>query len=144
MSQRTVAGWGAGLLVVVGAVAAVLINELHGGWGWWVGAVGVVVVWAVGTGWLAYRSGGFAGVDQSAGSVVADRIRGSVRTETAVEGWRGSTPMGMAVDDGGGDVVGEGAVRARLIGGDVSARAFLRASPGPATSPVTSGPPGVW
>ena len=43
VSGRVVAAWGAGSLVVVGAVAAVLINELHGGVGggllplWWWG-----------------------------------------------------------------------------------------------------------
>lgn len=145
MSRRTVAGWGAGSLVVVGAAAAALINELHGGWGWRVAAAVVVVVWAVGAGWLAYRAGGSAGVSQGPGSVFADRIKGSVRTETTVEGWRGSTPVGVAGaggEDGGADVVGEGAVHARIIGGDASTRTTLRASsPPPGTPPASSGPP---
>lgn len=145
VSRRAVAGWGAGSLVVVGAVAAALINEFHGGWGWWVAAVVVVLVWALGTGWLAYRAGGSAGVGQGAGSVFADRIKGSVRTETTMEGWRGSTPVGVAGadgEDGGGDVVGEGAVRARIISGDASTRTTLRASsPPPGTPPAHPGPP---
>lgn len=130
MSRRTIAGWGAGSLVVVGAVAAALINELHGGWGWWVAAAVVVMVWAAGTGWLAYQVGGSGGVGQGAGSVSADRIRGSVRTETTMEGWCESTLVGVGGaggEDGGGDVVGEGAVRARIIGGDASTRTILRA-----------------
>jgi hypothetical protein len=144
VSRRTVAGWGAGSLVLMGAVAAALINELHGGWRWWVAAVVVVVVWALGTGWLTYRAGGSGGVAQGAGSVFADRIKGSVRTETTLEGWRTSTPVGVAGGDGGGNAVGEGAVRARIIGGDASTRTTLRASsPVPGTPPVDPGPPAV-
>ncbi|MGH3781180.1 MAG: NACHT and WD repeat domain-containing protein, partial [Pseudonocardiaceae bacterium] len=159
MSRRAVAGWGAGSLVVVEAVAAALINELHGGWGWWVAAAVVVVVWAVGTGWVAYRAGGSSGFGQAAGSVFADLIRGSVKTETTVEGWRVSTLAGIASaggEDGGGDVVGEGAVRARRIGGDVSTLTTLRASSSTSGMPPVSwavpsavsdgmlGPGGVW
>ena len=86
MSGRVVAAWGAGSLVVVGAVAAVLINELHGGVWWWVATAVVVGVWAVGAGWLAYRVGRFGGVRQGVGSVLADRITGSVRTQTTIDG----------------------------------------------------------
>ncbi len=137
-----VAGWGAGSLVVVGAVAAALINELHGGWGWWVAVVVVVVVWALGTGWLAHRAGG-SGVRQGAGSVCADRIMGSVTTETTMGAGRGSTPVAVAGGGGvDGDVVGEGAVRARSIGGDTSTRTTLRASsPAPGMPPAHLGPP---
>lgn len=143
VSRRTVAAWGAGWLVVVGAVASTLINGLHGGWGWWVAAVIVVVVWAVGSGWLAYRAGGSGGVSQGAGSVFAEHIRGSVTTETAIEGWRGSTPGGVVgCGDGGDDVMGEGAVRTGIIGDDVSTRTTLRASPlSPGMPPPDPGPP---
>lgn len=144
MSRRTVAGWGAGSLVVVGAAAAALINELRGGWGWRVAAAAVVVAWALGTGWLAYRAGGPTVVSQGAGSVCADRIKGSVKTQTTMEGWPGSTPVGVAGAGGegdGGDVVGQGAVRARIIGGDASTRTTLRASsPPPGTPPANPGP----
>ncbi|MCA1602026.1 MAG: hypothetical protein LC776_10425 [Acidobacteria bacterium] len=64
-SRRTVEAWGAGSLVVVQAVAAALINELHGGWEWWVLAGLVVVGWALTVGWLAYRADKFARVGQS-------------------------------------------------------------------------------
>lgn len=145
MSRRTVAAWGAGSLILVGAAATALINELHGSWGWWVAAAAVVGMWAVGSGWLAYREGGSAGVGQRAGSVFADRINGSVRTETTMDGWHGSTSVGSAGaggEDGSDDVVGEGAVRARLIGGDTATRTTLRASsPTPGTPPANSGPP---
>jgi hypothetical protein len=138
VSGRVVAGWGAGSLVVVGAAAAALINELHGGWRWWVAAATVVVVWAVGSGWLAYRSAQFGGGSQHAGSVLADRIDGSVMTQTSVEDGSAFSPHGVS----GGDVVGEGAVRARMIGGDVSTRTDLR-QPRTAsrTPPADSGPP---
>jgi hypothetical protein len=143
VSRRVVAGWGAGSLVVVGAVAGALINELHGGWGWWVAAVVVVVVWALGAGWVAYRAGASAGVSQGAGSVLADRIKGSVRTETTMEGQRASSLVGVAGgggEEGGGDVLGEGAVRAGVIGGDALTRTTLRSSlSGPGTPPADPG-----
>lgn len=143
MSGQRVAGWGAGSLVVVGAVAAALINEVHSGWGWWVAVAVVVMVWALGAGWLAYRAGGSASVRQSAGSVVADRISGSVRTETTIEGWRGFMlrASDCGIENGGGDAVGEGAVRVGIIGGDVSTRTTMRASPlSPETLPADSDP----
>jgi hypothetical protein len=144
VSGRVVAGWGAGSLVVVGAVAAALINELHGGVWWWVAAAMVVGVWAVGTAWLSSRANRFGGVRQGAGSVVADRIQGSVRTQTSIEGWRGSGTevTSSGAKDEGGEVMGEGAVRARLISGDVSTGTDLRASGStPGTPPGESGPP---
>jgi hypothetical protein len=145
--RRTVAAWGMGSLVVVGAAATALINELHGGWGWRFAAAVVVVVWAVGTGWLTYRAGRSDGVRQETGSVIADRMRGSVTTETTIEGWRRSTRVGVAGsggEGGGGDVLGEGAVRARIIGGDVSTRTNLRESPPrPGVPPSDPGPPAV-
>lgn len=145
LSRRAVLAWGAGSLVVVGAVAAALINELHGGWRWWVAAVVVVVAWAVGTGWLAYRAAGLRDVQQGAGSVFADRISGSVTTQTAVEGWKRSPLASIAgAEDAGGDVMGEGAVRAGLIGGDVSTRATLWASrSAPKAPPEDPGSPGA-
>lgn len=52
ISKRAV-GIGAGTLVVGTAVSAALINELHGGWPWWVATAIVVLVCAVLTGKLA-------------------------------------------------------------------------------------------
>lgn len=112
-------------MVVVSAAAAVLINELHGGWQWWVSAIVVVLVWAGGAGWLAFQAGGSGEVVQGPGSVVADQIMGSVKTETTMTGWFTSPSMGGgAGGDGeeGDGVIGPGAVRARAVGGDVSTR----------------------
>jgi hypothetical protein len=48
--------WGSATTVVLAAISAALINELHGGWGWWVAAIAVVAVSATYAGWLATRS----------------------------------------------------------------------------------------
>jgi hypothetical protein len=45
----------AGALVVVGAAASALINELDGGPGWWIATAAVVLLWAAGTALLAAR-----------------------------------------------------------------------------------------
>ena len=143
VSGRAVAAWGAGSLVLVGAIAAALINELHGGVWWWVATAVVVGVWAVGAGWLAYQADRFGRVRQGAGSVWAGRITGSVKTQTTIDGGCGST---AGVDEAGasecGEVIGEGAVRARLIGGDVWTRTDMRVSGPPPEPPRASpGPP---
>lgn len=53
--RRTIAA-GSGVAVILTAVSGALINELHGGWGWWVATGGVVLVAAGLTCWLALRS----------------------------------------------------------------------------------------
>ena len=143
VSGRAVAGWGAGSLVVVGAIAAALINELHGGVWWWVATAVVVGVWAVGTGWLAYQAQWFGGVRQGVGSVLADRITGSVKTQTTIKDGRGSAAeVAAAGASECGELIAEGAVRARLIGGDVSTRTDMETSGSPPGSPPASpGPP---
>jgi hypothetical protein len=73
MSARRLAAWGAGAAVILTAVSTALINELHGGWRWWVAASGAVFMTAVLAGWLALRGVG-GGVDQlGAGAVKAGR-----------------------------------------------------------------------
>jgi uncharacterized membrane protein len=48
--------WGSAVGVVLSSVSAALINELHGGWGWWLATAVAVGVTAVFTGWMAGRS----------------------------------------------------------------------------------------
>jgi hypothetical protein len=45
--------WTTGVAVVLGAVNSALINELHGGWPWWLAAIVVTALGAVLAGWLA-------------------------------------------------------------------------------------------
>jgi hypothetical protein len=89
--RRLVLAWGAAGVVMLGAVSAALINELHGGWGWRVGAGVAVVLWAAATGWLALRTGGGdGGVRVRAGGVHAGRdIGGPVNTHA-----RGTSVIG--------------------------------------------------
>jgi hypothetical protein len=47
---------GTGLAVVLTAISAALINELHGGWGWWVTTAVAVGISAVLASWLASRT----------------------------------------------------------------------------------------
>ena len=54
--RRHVFAVGSGGLIVLGSVAAALINELHGGWGWWIAAGLVVLAWAAGTVVLGFSS----------------------------------------------------------------------------------------
>jgi hypothetical protein len=55
VSGRQVA-WVSGVAVVLGAVNSALINELHGGWLWWVAALVVTVLGAVVAAFLAQTS----------------------------------------------------------------------------------------
>lgn len=120
--RRWQVGIGSATTVVLAGVSGALINELHGGWGWFVAAGAVVLVAATVTGWLAMRATG-EGDQLGAGAVMAGRdIHGTVRTETVVP----------AVDSahGGGGRHGPGAVQAgRDIRGDVT----TRTSPPPTT-----------
>jgi hypothetical protein len=102
---------------VLGGVSAGLINELHGGWGWWVAAGGIVLATAGLTGWLAARTGGGGGDRLAAGAVKAGRdIGGPVRTATT----RPPAVQSLSEVDGG-DSLGPGAVKAgRDIAGGVT------------------------
>jgi len=113
----------AGLLVVVGAVAAALINELHGGWGWWVAAGAAVLVWAVGTGFVAFRTGDTGGSVRvgEGGAYSGGSIRGGVTTRTTI---RGPSLAPGAV--GEGVDVGRGAVfAADNISGPVHTETYI-------------------
>jgi hypothetical protein len=73
--------WAAGIAVVLAAVNSAVINELHGGWPWWVIAGVSTVAGAVLAGWLA---GGSEGEPRrvGGGAVVAGQdIAGRVRTD---------------------------------------------------------------
>ena len=66
---------GAGVVVVLEALDAVLINELPRGWAWGVAAGMVVLVAATVTGWMAMHPANNAGgVVLGAGSVRATEI----------------------------------------------------------------------
>jgi len=117
MSSRAVAVWGAGVTVVLAAVSAALINELHAGVAWRIAAIAVVLLSAGISAWLAYRSSGPTQGDRlAAGAIKAGRdIRGGATTKV-----RGRvvnrSPTGAAGDD-----IGLGAVKAgRDIDGDAS------------------------
>lgn len=80
MSGRPVA-WGTGAGVALAAVTSALVNELHGGWPWWIAVAVVTVVAAALAGWVASRSGGSDTVVVEAGGVYAvENIDGTVRT----------------------------------------------------------------
>lgn len=48
--------WVSGVAVVLGALNSALINELHGGWPWWVAALVVTALGAVVAAFLARTS----------------------------------------------------------------------------------------
>lgn len=80
--------WGAGGAVVLTAVTTALVNELHGGWPWWVACGVTVIIWAVLAMWLASRDPTHS--DRSlrvgVGGVFAGRdIRGVVRTRARLD-----------------------------------------------------------
>jgi Na+/melibiose symporter-like transporter len=116
--RRWRVGIGSAATVVLAGVSGALINQLHGGWGWFVAAGTVVVASAIVTAWLAMRTTGErnTGDRLAAGAVKADRdIHGAVRTETV--GPAAEAPRGT------GDRLGPGAVKAgRDIRGDVTTR----------------------
>ena len=94
MSSRAVA-WGAGAGVVLATVTSGLINELHGGWPWWIAAAAVTLVSGVLAGWLASRTGADGPLVVEAGGVYAGQdLAGRVKTEPAPSG--GSVPVGRS------------------------------------------------
>lgn len=127
--RRLALAWGAGGVVILGAVATALINELHAGWGWRIGAGAAVVLWSVAAAWLAFRTGGGDGrirVD-TAGVYAGRNIDSGVRTHA-----EGVSP----VDDGEtraateGIDVGRGAVFAgQDITGGVSTEIHVAGEP---------------
>jgi hypothetical protein len=126
MSGRRLAAWGVGASVVLGSISAALINELDGGWQWWVAASGVVFVAAVLSGWLALRGARDDGDRLGPGAVKAGRdIRGSV--ETHVPSGSASVP-GVPAE---GDRLDSGAVKAGrdIWGGVKTSSDAIRRSP---------------
>ena len=55
MNNRAVAIGGATTVILAG-VSSALINELHGGLPWWIATAAVVLLSAVVSGWLAWRT----------------------------------------------------------------------------------------
>lgn len=104
------------MTVVLAAVSSALINELHGGWSWWLAAGAVVLLGALLSAWLALRRpAGGSGDVLGAGALKAGRdIYGDVETHTS-----GTFPThDPAPADG--DQLGPGAIKAgRDIHGDV-------------------------
>src|SRR5438105_3247741 len=108
MSRAAAAAWGAAVSVLLAAVSAALINELHGGWPWWVAAGGVVLGSAALAAWLALRATGQGGDRLDAGAVKAARdIQGNVETHAI-----SPDPPSFSADPTGGDQLGPGAVKA--------------------------------
>jgi len=119
VTRRSVAAWGGGGGVLLSAISAALINELHAGWPWVVGAAVAVLVWAAATVLLAYQADRRDDLIQAAGSVMAGRdIRGDVSTTTrGLDATRLDAP-------GSPGRLGPGAVHAnRDIWGSVSTHA---------------------
>ena len=111
MSGRQV-GWVSGAAVVLAAVNSALINELHGSWRWWVGAVAVTALGAAAAAWLA---GGHSARDDSVevdsgGVFVGQENAGQIYTAggkspeqrggTARRVWRRVGPGGVLVSGG--------------------------------------------
>ena len=129
MSRRAVAAGGAGVTVVLAALSAALINELHQGWPWWLAAGAVVLAGAVISSWLAWRTPDGQTRDRlGAGAVKASRdIVGAVTTEV-----HGPTPASETAAPTEGDQLGPGAVKAgRDIRGDVSTTTRTDPAPQP-------------
>jgi hypothetical protein len=140
---RLVMAWGGGGLVILGAVAAALINELHAGWGWRIAAGVVVLVWAVVAGWIAFHTG--AGEQRitvaDTGVYTEGKIGGDVRTRAT------GVPAREADASGSGITVGRAAVFAGDdIDGGVSTEVHFSAEPsreqpdGPPTANRPVGP----
>ncbi|MGN9759834.1 hypothetical protein [Streptomyces sp. SD31] len=107
--RRMIAALSAAATVVLGAVVALLMEQLDAGWGWWVAFAVAVILSAALAGWLALRQQpALLGV----GGVRAQRdIKNSVSTRV--------TGLPADVDTAGG----AGAVEAgRDIDGEVSTR----------------------
>ena len=121
--RRLVLAVGSGGLIILGSVAAALINELHGGWGWWIAAGLVVLAWAAGTIVLAFSSSSNGGrVRLGPGSVMSGGgIGGAVTTRTAVVGHETRTGdyEGTELDAGAvlaaGDIDGPVETETRLL-----------------------------
>lgn len=83
MSGRMVA-WGAGAGVVLSSISGALINELHGGWPWWIAAGIASLIGALLAGRVAAAATEESGVHPlvvEAGGVYANRdIAGEIRT----------------------------------------------------------------
>jgi hypothetical protein len=118
---------GTAVTVLLAGASSALINELHGGWPWWVAAGGVVVISAVLSGWLAVRHAPGHTLN-GAGSVTAGRnIKGPVSTTT----------IGVVTGGLPGAESSAGAVQAgRDIEGGVTTH--TRFAPGSTTPPTAS------
>lgn len=111
--------------MALAAVNSALINELHGGWPWWVGAVVVTVLGAVAAAWLAGgRSARDDSVEVDSGGVfVGQENAGQIHTAggqppeqrggTARRVWRRVGPGGVFVGGGNrkGGVIDTGSKR---------------------------------
>jgi hypothetical protein len=147
VTRRLVMAWGGGGVVILGAVAAALTNELHAGWGWRIAAGVVVLVWAVVAGWIAFHTG--AGEERvtvaDTGVYTEGKIGRDVYTRATGVPARGS---GEVDASGSGITVGRGAVFARDdIDGGVSTEVHFGDEPrrerpeGPRTVNRPVGPP---
>jgi hypothetical protein len=112
MAGRKAAG-GAGVTVVLAAVSGALINELHGGWPWWVASAGVVLASAAVATWSALRdpNSGSAGKAVGDGAVSID---GHATAKNVKHVFRGPGSSEPQPADGG---TGRGAFR---VGGDLT------------------------
>ena len=97
-------------MVILGAIAAGLINELHAGWVWWIAAGGTVALWAAIAGRIAFHTGAADERISVAefGVYTGGKIGGEVHTRAT-----GVPPLGEARAPAQGVAVGRGAVFAR-------------------------------
>jgi hypothetical protein len=122
MPSRGVA-WGTGAALMLAAVNSALINELRGGWPWWVAAALATATGAVLAGWLTTRttSGGGNSLVVGDGGVYAGRdIAGQVRTQ--------HSPSAPSFVQQRPPVVGRGAV---VAGRDITKSAHIDTTGGP-------------
>lgn len=125
MRGRSRAAFGAGAVVVLGAISSAFINELGRGWLWWAGAGAVVAAAAGLTAWLALHP--------AEERKAADRLdRAAVKVTGSVAGGVDTTAYGApempGPDSGaadGGTHLGSAAVLIEGdVGGSVRTRSF--------------------
>ena len=113
--RKLVGAVSAGLLIIIGAVTAALINELHGGWVWWMLASVAALLWAIGTGVLYFRDQDSRRIRVREGGVYSGgSVRRGVETRTQVRSYPDMIDQEQAVNDGVD--VGPGAV---FVDGDI-------------------------
>ncbi|MDO0915242.1 hypothetical protein QQM39_31810 [Streptomyces sp. DT2A-34] len=103
--RRMIAAASAAATVVLGAVVALLMEQLDAGWGWWVAFGAAVILSAALAGWLALRQ---QPVLLGVGGVRAQRdIKNSVSTRVTGLPADADTAGGAGAVEAGRDIDGE-------------------------------------